>query len=540
MTTDPYTARPWEALLGAATPRAITPGHDHALGMLAAAVTRAPDRVALRFATHDGSGGGANGDEGALTFAQVDARSDALAAGLHELGVGAGDRVAAQLQNVALYPLTCLALWKLGAAGVSVNAMYREREIGHLVGDSGAVALISDEPAAVGALAGVGGSAPRARITTADLTALVEAHRGAAPPARPPLHGAELAMLTYTSGTTGRPKGAMTSHANLTFSAEAYTRFFSIAGDDEVLLAIAPFFHVTGLVAGIGAWLSTAATMVLPYRFDPALALELIERHRVTWTVGATTAFVALMNAPGADAADLSSLRRVLSGGAPIPPSVVDEFARRFGTPIVPGYGMTETTVCSHGVPPDRRPPVHPESGALSVGVPMVQTQARIVDDHGAVVGVGEIGELQVRGPSVIDGYWRDPAATAAAFDGDWLRTGDIASMDAEGWFYLMDRKRDMIIASGYKVWPREVEDVLYEHPAVLEAAVVGAPDAYRGETVVAHVAPRPGMEVTEAELVAHCRALLAAYKVPRSVQLRATLPKTASGKILRRELRGE
>jgi long-chain acyl-CoA synthetase len=479
--------------------QSLQPAHGDMVSMLRAAVARAGARDALRY-----------GDD-AWTFAQVDARSDRLAGGLRARGIGPGDRVALQTQNVPAYPLACLALWKLGAIGVGVNPMYTEREIALVLDDSGAKLLLRED----------------------DIEALDGPPIAAGAPPRPD----DLAMLAYTSGTTGRPKGALISHANLSFAGEAYTRYFQVDADDEVLLAFAPFFHATGLTAGLSAWLSTAATMVLPYRFEPVQALELIARHRCTWTVGATTAFIALLNAPGTP--DVSSMRRWLCGGAPIPPAVVDAFAERFGLPLVPGYGMTETTCISHGVPIDARAPVDPVSGTLSIGRPIFQTQMRIVSDDGADLGDGEPGELLVRGPTMVAGYWNKPEESRELRDPDgWLRTGDIAFRDADGWTYLVDRKKDVIVASGYKVWPREVEDVLYAHPAVREAAVVGAPDAYRGETVAAFVALRPGREVSVDELVAHCRQRLAAYKAPRTIELRDELPKTTSGKILRRELR--
>ncbi len=483
----------------------IEPAHGDMVSMLRAALARGGSRDALRY------------EDSAWSWQEVDAASDALAAGLEARGVRAGERVALQTQNVPAYPLTCLALWKLGAVGVGVNPMYTPREVDLLVGDSGALMLLDAE----------------------QVEALAAEHAGRRPAAaRTPAPG-DLAMLTYTSGTTGQPKGALVSHANLASAAEAYVRYFQIDGDDEVLLAFAPFFHATGLTAGVGAWLSTAATMVVPYRFEANRALALIERHRVTWTAGATTAFIALLNATDAARADVSSMRRWLSGGAPIPPAVVDEFERRFGAPIVPGYGMTETTCISHGVPVGARAPVDPASGTLSIGRPIFQTQMRIVSDEGADLPDGEAGELLVRGPWMVSGYWNKPAESARLRDADgWLRTGDVAFRDADGWTYLVDRKKDMIVASGYKVWPREVEDVLYAHPAVREAAVVGLPDAYRGETVAAFVALRPGQEATADELAAHCRERLAAYKAPRSIELRAELPKTTSGKILRRELR--
>ncbi len=479
---------------------ALQPSHGDMVSVLQAAVERAGERDALRYR------------DAAWTFAEVDARSDALAAALRARGVGRGDRVAVQTQNVPAYPLACLALWKLGAVGVGVNPMYTEREVGLLVDDSGARLLLREE----------------------DIDALDGGRLEDPVTPRPD----ELAMLAYTSGTTGRPKGALVTHANLTYAGAAYTRYFDIDGDDEVVLAFAPFFHATGLVAGIASWLTTAATMVVPYRFEPNAALELIERHRITWTTGAATAFIALLNAQ-VDA-DVSSMRRWMSGGAPIPPSLVDAFAARFGLPLIPGYGMTETTCISHGVPVGVRPPVDPASGTLSIGRPIFQTEMRIVGDDGADLPDGEPGELLVRGPSMVSGYWDKPDESAQLRDADgWLRTGDVVFRDADGWTYLVDRKKDMIVASGYKVWPREVEDVLYAHPAVREAAVVGVPDPYRGETVAAFVALRPGQEVDADALIAHCRQRLAAYKAPRTIEVRDALPKTTSGKILRRELRG-
>ena len=478
----------------------LRPAHRDMVSLLRATVARAGDRDALRYR------------DAAWTFAEVDRRSDAIAAALRAGGVGPGDRVALRTQNVPAYPLACLALWKLGAVGVGVNPMYTEREVGLVLDDSGARMLLCEDD--VDALDG----------------GPLEDPATPAPDA--------LAMLAYTSGTTGRPKGALVSHANLAYAGAAYTRYFAIDRDDEVVLAFAPFFHATGLVAGIASWLATAATMVLPYRFEPRAALELIERHRVTWTTGAATAFIALLNTD-ADA-DVTSMRRWLSGGAPIPPSLVDAFAGRFGLPLVPGYGMTETTCISHGVPPDVRPPVDPVSGTLSIGRSIFDVEMRIVSDEGADLPDGEPGELLVRGPSMVAGYWRKPDESAQLRDADgWLRTGDVAFRDDDGWTYLVDRKKDVIVASGYKVWPREVEDVLYAHPAVREAAVVGVPDDYRGETVAAFVALRPGEDVDADALIAHCRGRLAAYKALRTIELRDELPKTSSGKILRRELRG-
>ncbi|HEY6891844.1 MAG TPA: AMP-binding protein, partial [Solirubrobacter sp.] len=268
--------------------------------------------------------------------------------------------------------------------------------------------------------------------------------------------------------------------------------------------------------------------LVLAYRFDAAETLRLAERHGATFTIAAITAFIALLRE---EQGSLPRLSKVYSGGAPIAAAVVEAFERRFGAYIHNIYGLTETTSPSHAVPLSRRAPVDESTGALSVGVPVFDTDSRIVGEDGAELAVGEIGEIVTRGPQVVPGYWR--------LDGfDELATGDVGFMDADGWFYLVDRKKDQINAAGYKVWPREVEDVLYEHPDVVEVAVVGVPDEYRGETVKAFVSLASGSTATPDDLIEFARGRLAAFKRPRQVELVDELPKTATGKILRRALR--
>jgi long-chain acyl-CoA synthetase len=328
----------------------------------------------------------------------------------------------------------------------------------------------------------------------------------------------------------------MNTHGNVVFSSQTYREWVGVTADD-VILGAAPLFHITGLIAHMGVTLLTGASLVLSYRFDAETALELIERHGVTFTTGAITVFIALMNAAGER--DTATLRTIVSGGAPIPPATVDAFEERFGVYIHNIYGLTETTSPSHCVPIGTRAPVDPTSGALSVGVPVYGTVVRVVDEQGDEVPAGEIGELVTSGPQVVPGYWGKPEETEHAIPGGRLHTGDVGFMDADGWFYIVDRKKDQINASGYKVWPREVEDVLYGHPAVREAAVVGVPDEYRGETVKAFVSLKDGGTADPDELIAFCRERMAAYKYPRQVEILAEIPKTATGKILRRELRG-
>jgi long-chain acyl-CoA synthetase len=331
----------------------------------------------------------------------------------------------------------------------------------------------------------------------------------------------------------------MLTHGNVVFNARTYRDWMGI-GTGDVILGIAPLFHVTGLLGHIALAMLAPAPLVLTYRFHPQVVLDAIRQTRPTFTVGSITAFIALLHTPGSSREDFASFTAIYSGGAPIAPGTADEFEARLGPAIHNIYGLTETTGPSHAVPLGSRAPVEPRWGALSVGVPVFGTGARVVDDAGADLPVGEAGELVVSGPQVAPGYWHRPAESAAAMGGGRLRTGDVGFMDADGWFYVVDRKKDQINVSGYKVWPREVEDTLYEHPAVLEAAVVGVPDAYRGETVKAVVTLRPGAFATTDELAAFCKDRLAAFKYPRIVEIVDELPKTATGKILRRELRGD
>ncbi|PXY30324.1 acyl-CoA synthetase [Prauserella coralliicola] len=546
-----YDDRPWLAHYGEGQPAELAPEFPHALAMFEAAVRRDPGGHAIRYF------------DGRLTFAELAALSDAFAAGLLSKGFAPGERVALYLQNVPQYVIGLLGTWKAGGIAVNVNPMNRERELELLLRDSGATVLLTleglhrDVAAAV-----VGDTAVRTVLTTseleyqtrgdarvfagagrtgaaggaADLAEFLAAHRGQAPP---PVSFApdDTAVLTYTSGTTGPPKGAMNTHGNIVFNSQCYRQLCELSADD-IVLGVAPVFHITGLIGHVTLALLLGAPLVLTYRFEPSLVVDVIREQRPTFTVGAITVFIALLNAPNADRAALASLRKIWSGGAPIPRSTITAFEELTGTYIHNIYGLTETTSPSHGVPAPARAPVDERSGAVSIGVPVYNTVARIVGDDGTELPPGEIGEVVISGPQVVKAYWNKPDETDRAIPGGELHTGDVAYMDAEGWFYLVDRKKDQINASGYKVWPREVEDVLYEHDAVREAAVVGVPDDYRGETIKAFVSLRAGRRATEEELIAFARERLAAYKIPRRVEFLDEIPKTVSGKLLRRELR--
>jgi long-chain acyl-CoA synthetase len=545
-----YDERPWLARYDAGQPHDITPEFTDALAMFRAGVERNPDGDAIRYF------------DGRITYRQLDELTDAFAAGLLDGGFQAGDRVALYLQNVPQFVIGLVGAWKAGGVGVSVNPMNRERELELLLTDSGATVLVClqslyhDVAAPVLERTAVRtvlttseldfqtGDDPRSfgqsqRVDcpgTTDLVELIERFRGQSPP---PVSyaGDDTAFLTYTSGTTGPPKGAMNTHANVTFNAQTYREWCRL-GRDDVVLGVAPLFHVTGLIAHIALAQLIAAPLVLFHRFEPSLGIDVIREQRPTFTVGSITVFIALMNAPNAEADALSSLGKIWSGGAPIPPSTVKAFEAAFGQYIHNIYGLTETTSPSHGVPLHASAPVDEASGALSVGVPTYNTMVRIVGDDREELPPGEVGEIVIAGPQVVPGYWNKPAETAKALPGGALHTGDVGYMDAAGWFYIVDRKKDQINAGGYKVWPREVEDVLYEHDSVREAAVVGVMDPYRGETVKAFVSLRPGRDATPDELIAFCQQRMAAYKYPRSVEILDDIPKTATGKLLRRELR--
>jgi long-chain acyl-CoA synthetase len=545
-----YDEKPWLSLYDEGQPAEISLDFTDALSMFRAAAARNPDGDIIRYFG------------GRITARELDELSDAFAVALAGLGVRAGDRVALYLQNVPQFVIAMLATWKAGGIAVPVNPMNRARELDAVLRDSGTRVLVCLESLHRDvAREVVGNTSVAAVVTTSelefkarddqrvfagiepvecegthDMVDLIEQNRGQRPPAVT-FSADDTAFLTYTSGTTGPPKGAMNTHGNVVFNSQAYRQWCGL-GPDDVILGVAPLFHITGLIAGVTTSLLLGAPLVLAYRFEPSMMLETIRDERATFTVGSITVFIALMNAPDAERDALASLTRIWSGGAPIPPSTVKAFQAQFGQYIHNIYGLTETTSPSHGVPFDATAPVDDASGALSVGVPVFNTVVRIVGDDGQDLPPGEVGEIVTSGPMVVPGYWNKPEETAHALPGGALHTGDVGYMDPAGWFYIVDRKKDQINAGGYKVWPREVEDVLYQHEAVREAAVVGVPDTYRGETVKAYVSLRPGQSATAEELIAFCRAQMAAYKYPRQVEFLDELPKTVSGKLLRRELR--
>ncbi|GAA0650268.1 hypothetical protein GCM10009535_30380 [Streptomyces thermocarboxydovorans] len=548
MTASRYAAKPWLDLLTEAQRAPIAPA-DSLVHALRAAVTAAPDRTFLAYF------------DGRLTYRETDELSDSVAGHLAERGLQRGDRVAIMLQNSPLFVLALLGAWKAGAVVVPVNPMYKSGEVGHVLHDAGVTALICADRAWEEYLRDTAAGSPVRIVLTGceldfqsrgdtrvltferlpeapdadDLTTVARRGRRA-PGDRDPAPG-DIALISYTSGTSGTPKGATNTHGNIMYNAERQRTGLGLP-EAPVYFALAPLFHITGMVCQLGACLNSAGTLVLAHRFEAGVVLDAFAEHRPHYTVGPSTAFMALAAHPSVTRDHFSSFQVINSGGAPLPPALVEKFRAGFGPYIRNGYGLTECTAPCASVPPHLEAPVDEASGTLAVGLPGPDTVVRIVDEQGAEVPFGEPGEILVRGPQVVPGYWQRPDATAETFPDGELRTGDIGFMDEQGWLYVVDRKKDMINASGFKVWPREVEDVLYTHPAVREAAVVGVPDGYRGETAKAYISLRPGAEADPDELAAHCKERLAAYKYPRQVEILPDLPKTASGKILRRELR--
>jgi len=503
-----------------------------------------------------------------INYGEMGQLSDSLAAAFQTFGLQKGERILLDLQNVPQFLVATYAAWKVGVIVVPVNPMYKESELTYFCQDSGSRIFITlDEIASALDLSFLKKTRIEKVITTSpldlfpahmeppsllkgiksktlpdtvDMLELLEGFRGKSV-ADPALSPEDIAYLTYTSGTTGPPKGAMNTHGNIAFNARVYQAMQRIE-ENDVVLGVAPLFHVTGEVAHSAIAALAGIPVVLYYRFDPGETLRLIERWKVTMTVASITVYIALMNHPDIKTRDLSSFVKAYSGGAPVSEAAVKQFKELTGQYLYNVYGMTETNSPSHIVPWGKKAPVDPESGALSVGVPVQNCVMKIMDleDSSRELPPGEVGEIVDSGPIVIPGYWQKPEETRHAIRDSWLYTGDVGKMDEDGWFYVVDRKKDMIVASGFKVWPRDVEDVIYQHPAVKETAVVGVPDAYRGETVKAFVALKEGAEgsVTPEEIISFCKERMAAYKYPRQVELVSEIPKTLTGKFLRRTLR--
>jgi long-chain acyl-CoA synthetase len=465
-----------------------------------------------------------------LTYAELDNRSARLATLLHEKGLQQGDRVGVMLPNVLEFPISYYGVLRAGGVVVPMNVLLKRREIAFYLEDSGAEVLLAWH-----------GFAAEAHDGAADA--------GAEPIEVEPESFAELlgdreprtavvdtgeedtAVILYTSGTTGKPKGAELTHFNLSRNSDIAARTTSNVKAGDVVLGALPLFHSFGQTVSMNASLRVGATLTLLPKFEPAEALEIMQRDRVTHFYGVPTMYGALLHQPERESFDTSTLRICITGGASMPVEVLRGFEAAFECELLEGYGLSETSpVASTNHPGRPRKPG-------SIGTPLEEVEMKVVDEDGNEVPQGEVGEIVIRGHNVMKGYWQRPEATEEAMRGGWFHSGDMARVDEDGYFFIVDRKKDLIIRGGYNVYPREVEEVLYEHPKIREAAVIGVPHDQWGEEIGAAIVLHEGGELAPAEVSEYVKERIAAYKYPRVVWFLDELPKGPTGKILKREI---
>jgi len=487
-------------------------------------------------------------------FARIEALSEKMAASLAARGVGKGDRVALMLPNCPQYVVGFFATVRLGAVVTQLNPMYVEREIEHILEDSGAETIVvySD---AYPRVKNVVDQTALENVIVVDFEGepeglesghesfgevLAEDAEPAPPVAVDPVEN--VAVFQYTGGTTGVSKGAMLTHRNLVANVQQMLDVFiddpAAFSNNQKIVAILPFFHIFGFTCVMLFGIRQGLNQLLLPRFDVEEVMDLVKDEEPVMFSGVPTMYMAL-NSSGADLREygFDRIRTYNSGGAPLPVNLKRVFEEKTGRPLLEGYGLSEASPVTH-----INPPFAGQGREGSIGVPIPSTDARIVDVETGTreMPVGEPGELVIRGPQVMKGYWNMPEETAEVLRDGWLHTGDVARMDEDGYFYIVDRKKDMISAGGYNVYPREIEEVLYEHEGIAEAVAIGIEDEYRGETVKAFVVRKSGDEVTEEEILAFCKERLAPYKAPKTVEFRDELPKSTVGKLLRRVLADE
>jgi len=477
-----------------------------------------PDRAAIKL------------DDSELSYAALEEAAARLAGLLRAKGVQPGDRVALMLPNVAYFPICYYGVLRLGAAVVPMNGLLKDREVAFHVGDSGARVLLAWHQFADAAREGAAqAGAECVLVEPGEFEALLEHCAPALVVTE--RSGDDTAVILYTSGTTGTPKGAEITHSNLLRNVEVTVNLF---GFDEhaITLGALPLFHAFGQTCALNATVAVGGCLTLVPRFDGGKALEVLERDRVTVFEGVPTMYAAMLHHADAGERDISALEVCVSGGAAMPVELMRAFEQKFGCQILEGYGLSETSPVASFNRRDR------ERKPGSIGLPVDGVEMRIIDDDAHEVPQGDIGEVAIRGHNVMKGYWQLAAATAEAIDADgWFKTGDIAKVDEDGYFFIVDRKKDMVIRGGYNIYPREIEEVFYEHPDVHEAAVIGIPHEELGEEVAAAVALKPGADATSGELREFVKERVAAYKYPRHVWLVDELPKGPTGKILKREI---
>jgi long-chain acyl-CoA synthetase len=492
-----------------------------AMPNLATLMTRhaaeAPDRPAIKL------------DDIVLSYGMLDEASARIAGLLAARGVAAGDRVGLILPNVPYFPVVLYGILRLGAVAVPMNPLLKGREVAFHLGDSGAKAVFGwHQFADAGRAGAVDAGAEFLPVAPGEFEGML----GGADPARDVVERApdDTAVIIYTSGTTGTPKGAELTHHNLLDSAEVAFDLVE-TGPESVAFGALPLFHVFGMNSGLNSIFRAGGSMTLLPRFDPAKALEIIQRDRVDVFLGVPTMYAAMLHHPDHGGFDTSTLDLCVSGGAAMPVEVLRGFEAAFDCKVLEGYGLSETCAMATFNRPDR------ERKPGSIGTPVAGVDIRLVDEQDSDVPPGEVGELVIRSPHVMKGYFGRDDATAEAMRDGWFHTGDMATVDSDGYYYIVDRKKDMIIRGGYNVYPREIEEVLYEHPAIREAAVVGVPHESLGEEVAAVVALKPGADAGEEELRDFAKQRVAAYKYPRRVHIVDDLPKGPTGKILKREI---
>ncbi len=482
-------------------------------------VQRAGERTAVKL------------DESEISYRALDDASARVAQLLRNLGLTPGDRVGVMLPNVPYFPIVYYGILRAGGVAVPMNVLLKARETGFYLSDSQAKAMFAWHEFADAAETGATeagaecilvepGEFERLLATVTGLDATVEARESEDP-----------AVILYTSGTTGKPKGAELTHGNLAGNTRTIADLLALKPQREVILGALPLFHAFGQTCALNACILVGSCLTLIPRFDPRRALEIIERDRVTVFEGVPTMYNAMLHHPEHSSFDTSALNICVSGGAAMPVELLRQFERAFGCKILEGYGLSETSPVASFNHPDR------ERKAGSIGTPIKGVEMKVVDDRGDEIPRGEVGEIVIRGENLMKGYWNRPEATAEVIRDGWFHTGDMARVDQDGYFFIVDRKKDLIIRGGYNVYPREIEDVLYEHPAVREAAVIGVPHDQLGEEVAAAVALKHGQQASSEELQAYLKEQVAAYKYPRYIWLIDELPKGPTGKILKREI---
>ncbi|MDA0162481.1 long-chain fatty acid--CoA ligase [Solirubrobacter ginsenosidimutans] len=470
-------------------------------------------------------------DDSVLNYAFLNEAASRVAGLLKEKGIAPGDRVGIMLPNVPYFGAAYYGILRAGGVVVPMNVLLKGREVAFYLKDSGAKAVFAWHGFAEAAETGAAeAGAEVIPVMPGEFEQLLMAAPRA--PEDEPRTGDDTAVILYTSGTTGTPKGAELTHDNLRQNCTVTARTLIGVSEEDVILGALPLFHSFGQTCGLNAAIAHGACLTLIPRFDPAKALEIIARDRVTVLEGVPTMYHAMLNAPGHEDADTSSLRVCVTGGSAMPGEIMKQFEQAFDCMILEGYGLSETSPVASFNHPDA------ERKAGSIGTPIAGVEMKVVDDDGADVEQGGVGEIVIRGHNVMKGYWGRPDATADVMRDGWFATGDMATVDEDGYFFIVDRKKDMIIRGGYNVYPREIEEVLYEHPAVSEVAVVGVPDDSLGEEVAAAVVLKTGAEASADDLRAYARERVAAYKYPRQIWFSEALPKGPTGKILKREIK--